>query len=181
MKLNLEVRLSIGGKEVYFKEHDGFCRAAGSHIRGWWHAVTGISVPDITNTSRDPGGSVFRVNGPSGNANYGPVVGTGTGAYDWDNYKLDTQIAHGAGAGQLQYGATTFNAPQTVGNERYYEIIRTFQNQSGGDITVNEIGLYATQSTATYYWCIARDVLGIGVTVPNGQTLTVTYKIKVTL
>jgi len=179
MKLNLEVRMLIKGKEVYFKEHDGFCRAIGAHVYGWFFSGSGASVPDITNTSRDPAGGAVRVNGPAGNANYGPVVGTGTGAFSWDNYALTTLIAHGTGAGQLSYGATTFNAPATSGNDRYYEVIRTFQNNSGGDITVNEIGLYATNGT--YYWCFARDVLGTGVTVPNGQTLTVTYKIKVTL
>jgi hypothetical protein len=179
MKLTLELRASINGKEVYFKEHDGFCRAAGAHIRGWWHGGTGVSVPDTSNVSRNPGGGAFQLNGPAGNTSYGPVVGTGTGAYDWDNYALTTLIAHGTGAGQLSYGQTTFNAPQTSGNDRYYEIIRTFQNQSGGGITVNEIGLYAY--SGSYYFCFARDVLGTGVTVPNGQTLTVTYKIKVTL
>ncbi len=177
MKINLELQALLDGKQVLLKEHDGFCRQAPAWL-SFWQIYMSVSVQNTSGGAAAPGQGMA-CNGPAGNTSYGPVVGSGTGAFDFDNYALGTLIAHGTGAGQLQYGLTTFNAPQTSGNDRYFEIIRTFQNQSGGDITVNEIGLYG--NSGGVYYCLAREVLGSSITVPNGQTLTVTYKIKVTL
>jgi hypothetical protein len=177
MKLNLEVRVKVGEKEVYSVEHDGFCRATAAWL-SYWQMANAVNVTNTSGGAAAPG-QLMSVAAPATNATYGPVVGTGTGAFDFDNQALGTLIAHGNGAGQLQYGATTFTAPQTVGNDRYFEIIRTFQNASGSDITVNEIGLYGNSSSV--YYCLAREVIGGGILVPNGQTLTVTYKIKVSL
>lgn len=177
MKINLELRALLNGKEVYFKEHDGFCRATPAWLSNWQIGLS-MSVTNISNGAAAPG-TGMACNGPAGNTNYGPVVGTGTGAFDFDNYALGTLIAHGTGSGQLSYGLVTFNAPQTSGNDRYFEIIRTFQNLSGAQIDVNEIGLYG--NSASVYFCLAREVLGSAIQIPNGQTLTVTYKIKITL
>lgn len=177
MKINLELRALLDGKEVYFKEHDGFCRATPAWLSNWQIGIS-VSVTNTSNGAAAPGVGMT-CNAGAGITTYGTVVGSGTGAFDFDNYALGTLIAHGTGAGQLQYGAVTFNAPQTSGNDRYFEIIRTFQNGSGSGVTVNEIGLYG--NSASVYFCLAREVLGTSITVPNGQTLTVTYKIKITL
>lgn len=176
MKLNLEVTARVDGKEVYHTEHDGWCRAIAAWMSAWIMGIS-VTVTNISNGSAAPGNTMI-CTGPAGNTNYGPVVGTGTGAYDFDNYALGTLIAHGTGSGQLGYSITTFNAPTTSGNDRYFEIIRTFQNNSGAQITVNEIGLYGNSSSV--YFCLARD-LPTAIDIPSGQTLTLTYKVKITL
>lgn len=122
------------------------------------------------------------VNGIAGVDNEGIVVGTGTTAVAWDDYKLETQIVHGVGGGQLSYGAEAHNIP--VWNSPYIELVETrpFQNVSGATITVTEIGMYAQHYTGTTdasARCIIRDVLAASVDVPNGQTLTVQYTIRV--
>jgi hypothetical protein len=59
-------------------------------------------------------------------------------------------------------------------------IVRVFNNNSGADITVREVGLMYRSplfGSDTYY-LFAHDVLASGVVVPNGAQLTVTYEIE---
>jgi hypothetical protein len=115
------------------------------------------------------------------------VVGTGNTAPTITDYALQTKIAHGSTAGKLQYSAVTFGAPASDATTSQFTVTRNFANASGGSITVNEIGLYVTQYTHTVYPLmgqypfavypmILRDVIGGGIAVPNGQTLTVNYR-----
>ncbi|GAH71984.1 unnamed protein product, partial [marine sediment metagenome] len=64
-----------------------------------------------------------------------------------------------------------------------FTITRNFSNAAvGGDITVNEIGLYVKgydTEDDTYYFMIIRDVIAGGIAVPDGQTLTVNYREQV--
>jgi hypothetical protein len=124
MKINLELRALLDGKEVYFKEHDGFCRQTPAWL-SYWQIGIQVTVKNTSNADYATGAGMA-CNAGAGVTTHGIMVGTGTGAFDFDNYALGTLIAHGTGAGQLQYGAVTFNAPQTSGNDRYFEIIRTF-------------------------------------------------------
>lgn len=118
------------------------------------------------------------VNAGAGTTSYGIVVGTGAVAPTIADYALGTLIAHGVGAGQLQYSVHSFGAPAADATTSQLTITRNFANGSGGAITVNEIGLYCqvndTGNTIRYIMLI-RDVTG-GVAVPNGQTLTVNYR-----
>jgi hypothetical protein len=121
------------------------------------------------------------VNGGAGITTYGIVVGTGAVAPTINDYALGTLIAHGTGAGQLQYSATTYGAPAADTTTSQCTITRNFANASGGAITVNEIGLYcqcrsrADNTNSTTYFMLIRDATG-GISVPNGQTLTVNYR-----
>ncbi|GAI34202.1 unnamed protein product, partial [marine sediment metagenome] len=106
----------------------------------------------------------------------GIQVGTGTTAPTPTDYALETRIAHGASAGQLQYSGTellplTYAAPDVS-----FTIRRYFTNGSGGSITVNEVGIYALIATTTAWAvCAARDVVSPGVAVADGEILRVTY------
>lgn len=113
----------------------------------------------------------------------GIVVGSGVAAESFEDYALQTQIANGIGAGQLSYIES--NAPvkswnggtlkMTVAHARY------FNNNSGGIITVNEIGLEACiHFSADERMMVARDKLGAGVNIPNTGQLKVTYTIELT-
>ena len=115
--------------------------------------------------------------------NFGIVIGTGVTPPENDDYALETQIAHGTGAGQLDYGAHNWTATAIVGANVDLVVSRSFYNGSGSTVTVNEIGIYVkSYSAATpYYFCVVRDVLAAGVDVLDTQTLTVQYTLRTTV
>lgn len=119
---------------------------------------------------------------PSGEDKYGILVGTSSQAWDYNDYNLIAKIAHGTGSGQLSYGATTLSTIGGTGAPATIDIQRSFDNLSGADITVNEIGLAVHVRDDTvpvdYYMLIARDVI-TATTVPNGGRLTVKYTIQI--
>ena len=146
---------------------------------------TSISVIDTSNTSRALGNHAinFSFTTTGGQNDTGIVVGTGFTAVAIGNYGLETIIAHGTGAGQLSYGTGSVAVPVTSGSTRKFWTVRTFTNNSGAAITVKECGIYciAYDGAANRYFCISRDVLASPVAVGNGETLTVTYTISVTV
>ena len=120
-----------------------------------------------------------------GVADYGLVVGSSDAPNAVNQYAMGAIIPHGNASGQLYYGATSTENPYnpTGTNNWIFRIIRTFSNNSGGSITVKEIGLIV--KTRDYgdnirYFLIARDVIS-PVTVPTGATLTVRYIPKITV
>lgn len=135
-----------------------------------------FTVTDITGVGRSIGNSTsaLYVGGGTGNTNLGIVVGTGTDPVDINQFKLQSQISHGTGAGQLSYGGTSVGIPYIVGNKAGFVISRTFTNQSGANITVNEVGLYGHIS-ASYYFMFDRTLMSI--TIPNGESRTFAYEI----
>jgi len=117
----------------------------------------------------------------SGNDDFGIQAGTGTNAVSINDTALQTKIAHGTGSGQLQYGAVTFGATACDASKCECTITRDFANGSGGDITVNELGLVLQMyDGGNKNILVARDVVSGGIAVANGQTLTVNYKIRAT-
>ena len=79
----------------------------------------------------------------------------------------------------MNYSAVTFGTPAADATTSQITITRNFANVSAGSVVVNEIALYccAYDTGATLrYFCIIRDVIAGGITVPNGQTLTVNYR-----
>ena len=115
---------------------------------------------------------------------YGIVVGTGTAAEDNADYALQTQIAHGSGAGQLEYGGQQETDPAIVGPNVDLLLTRNFVNASGDSITVEEIGLYVRiydeeLIPAARYFLFLRDLETQAVA--NGQTLTVIYTLRTTV
>ena len=111
----------------------------------------------------------------SGTSTNGLVVGTGTDTVVITDSKLQTQIAHGTSAGQLSYGASVVNLPSSDSTSTSLILTRPFSNNSGGSITVREIGIY---SIATGTLCIVRDTVTIALS--NGDVLTLNYILKTT-
>jgi len=111
----------------------------------------------------------------------GIVAGTGSTAVTISDYALDTLITHGVGAGQLEYAASSFGSNTVAGSTSSFTASRVLTNSSGASITVNEIGIYMefVDLTTQRYFCIARD-LGGGA-VAHGETITIEYKISVTV
>jgi len=116
---------------------------------------------------------------PSGNANFGIKVGTSSQAVSQDQYNLVAPIAHGTASGQMQYGDSSYTVSDTA-LTMTITIQRVFDNMSGADITVNEVGLFLkyTVGAETKYTMWARDVIS-ATTVPNGGRLTVRYIIQI--
>ena len=117
----------------------------------------------------------MRLHDSAGYDEIGLQVGTGTTEPTRDDYKLESQIRHGTGAGQLSYGASeVYYGPD------YLEVRRSFNNQSGADITINEVGLmafYYDVDAASGYWAlIARSLFTI--TIPDGGSATLYYRIQ---
>lgn len=150
-------------------------------------------IRDITNTLRRIAfsGETFATDAAANDDTYGIMVGTGNTAPTISDYALETKINDGVGAGELQYGGVTYGLPTSSATESHFTITRDFSNASGGDITVEEIGLYVR---AMYAWIgdyaertdsgtefpvfmTIRDVTG-GITIPNGETLTVNYRLQ---
>ena len=152
-----------------------------------------MSIRDTGNNLREVAFSnwTFGSNAPVGDDAYGLVIGIGTTAPTIDDYKLETQIAHGTGGGQIQYGDVAFGLPTASGSVSHFTVTRDFPNASGGTITVNEIALYvrALGSQPGYYYkresiwvfMIIRDIIAGGIDVPNGETLTVNYRQQSTI
>ena len=121
--------------------------------------------------------------GPAGNDDYGIQVGTGTNAESFEDYTLQTKIASGNGAGELAYGeGKAHDETYTAGTKTYkVDLVRYFNNNSGGLITVNEMALVTCGYAPTIegqYWLVARDKLGTGVEVADTGQLKVTYTIS---
>jgi len=144
---------------------------------------TVVNVSGATKTvaysSQDAAGDYCVVAG-AGDDNYGILVGTSSGAWSWSQYCLGSKISHGTGSGQLSYGATTRSFSANSGQPAKCTIQRSFDNNSGADITVREIGWFMKSEVggASEYWMVARDVI-TATTVPNGGRLTVTYNILI--
>lgn len=114
------------------------------------------------------------------NEYYGIVIGTGTTAFDLDDFRLDTPIVSGNTANKLYYQAQVAPVTTYSGDPDFTENIlhkRVFNNNSGGTITVNEVGLIYYVGYYPNYILMSRDVLDVPAVVLNGAQLTVTVSI----
>jgi len=82
----------------------------------------------------------------------------------------------------MEYEVTAHTDSGVVGANVDFEIRRTFHNDSGGAITVEEVALYAktvNSVLAFKYVCLARD-LNTQI-VANNETLSVKYTLRTTV
>ena len=122
-------------------------------------------------------GSYFSVEAPSGNTNYGILIGSSNQSNSTSVCSLYSPITSG-----VDYGTTSVASQLNINSTQgtiSFTITRQFTNNSGSSITVQEVGL-AIQGNGCYP-VLARDVLTSSVTVPNGGSLTVTYTIELTI
>jgi len=122
----------------------------------------------------------FGCNAGIGVVTNGIIVGTGITAPTINDYEIETLIEHDAApptVGSLQYSGVTFGAPASDAATSQFTITRNFANSSGGAITVNEIALYS-KGYSTYNFMTIRDVIALGIAVPDGQTLTINYRLQ---
>jgi hypothetical protein len=118
----------------------------------------------------------------AGNLNNGIVVGSGTAAESFEDYSLQTQIAHGTGVGQLSYAQCEAPVKSYDAGTKTYSCTwtRYLNNNSGGDVTVNEVGLIMSCNTNYgYRGMVSRDKLASSVVVASAGQLKVSYTFSV--
>jgi hypothetical protein len=114
---------------------------------------------------------------------FGILVGSGVAAESFEDYALQAKIANGIGAGQLSYVDTAIYTVSDDGLTKICRWVRYFNNNSGGGIDVNEVGLvtYGKVSSGTSVkFMMSRDKLASTVTVPDTGQLKVTHTIQLT-
>lgn len=116
----------------------------------------------------------------------GIQVGTNNTAVTPTDYKMNTRVAHGDGAGQLEYGGCEIYNKVVADPNASFDIRRYFNNQSGGDIGIQEVGIYSVGSHAdsgsgrVFSFLICRDVVAL-VTVADTELLRVVYTTGITV
>lgn len=191
--LTVTVRRADGSiREQWSKKSESFTRQFIDLLivqMGGVDTRSGIEVRDITNTLVAIGMSpqTLDSNALVNDDTFSIVLGTGNTAPTITDYAIETKIAHGAGAGQLQHSLTAFGLPTSNATQSHFTITRDFSNASGGDITVNEIGLYQRgrevgvvmhdSSRAMHIFLTIRDTIAGGIVIGNGETLTINYRL----
>ena len=134
------------------------------------------TVNDITNTSRAcaVSGTGIDCTAGSGVTTKGIVIGTGTNAVLMTDYALQTQVTTNIAHGSVSVGLENPDA-----NTWRVALQRAFVNNTGATLSVKEVGLYAIISGLTATMCIDRTLYAVDV--PSGLTLTLTYRVTVSL
>lgn len=138
--------------------------------------------PIALHTTQSVDTTSFGYRAPAADDTKGILVGSGTNAESFEDFFLQTQIAEGTGADQLNHVASEAHAITYADTTLTNTLIRYFNNNSGGNVLVNEVALcmrgYAQGALNT--WMNSRDKLGSTVTVPDTGQLKVTYTIQLT-
>ncbi len=178
----------------------------------WSHSPTsnfiGLLLPTNWYSNTNSSWSITTVGGGSAgfNSNSNPIaypasssncpayltmiqVGSGSQSNPYSAYSLAAPIANGSGSGQLLYGAPSVSQTPTVsGSSVYFIISQTFNNNSGGTVTITEAGIVVYLNTVnkssvrcslignTLVW---YDVLSSPISVPNGGSITIYYTFTV--
>ena len=116
-------------------------------------------------------------------------VGSGQQSNPYNSYSLASPIANGSGSGQLVYGTPSVSPNITVsGNSAYFIISQTFNNSSGGTVTITEVGIVTqiviissngSNTTIPGQLLVWYDVLSSSISVPNGGSVTIYYTFTV--
>jgi len=114
----------------------------------------------------------FAVNANSGDNTYGILVGSGSTAVDICNdYALENKL-------DLDYSAVTVESTTCGNGVIEVAVKRNITNNTGADVSINEVALYCLGTGDTRIHCIDRTILVETVTLQNEQTMKVTYKLK---
>lgn len=122
------------------------------------------------------------INGGAGDANRGPVAGGGSAPVDIADFRLGALIPNGTGAGQLAYAATSFSGIVVDATSAQFTVSRIFNNQSGGPVTIREVGIHAQNNISgqiQHFFLIVRDLVSPAETVPSGGAATLVYTVRV--
>ncbi|MBA7643562.1 hypothetical protein ES703_51293 [subsurface metagenome] len=147
-------------------------------------ASTALIITDTGGTPRNisADGFSFQMKAVAGNDDYGIRVGTGNTPVAIDDYALETPIAEGTGAGQMEHLLCTVADFVVAAPSCSFLTSRSIVNNSPGIITVREAAIYMKmEGIVTYYGCGARDVFNSPQAVPVGGAITIDWTIQATV
>jgi len=107
-------------------------------------------------------------------------IGSSAQAVNFADYNLITPIGNGTGSGQMVYGTINHTAPNYDESRVWNRETRSFTNNSGGDVTINELGhrVYSSAYSSGYKSVlIMRDVTG-EIVVPKTKVITFNYDME---
>ena len=116
------------------------------------------------------------------------LVGSGSQSNSYSAYNLNAPIANGSGTGQLLYSSPNIPTGITInGNQVYFIISQSYNNQSGGTITISEVGIITCLNFPTTGNVITTpgssliwyDVLSSPISVGSGQSAVIYYTFSV--
>jgi hypothetical protein len=138
--------------------------------------------PSISNASN----GINYPNNYGGNKTYlvNIIVGSGSNSNPYSAYNLSAPISNGSGAGQLLYGSLELPTSVAInGSQAYFIISQVYYNQSGGTITISEVGIViylginsigTLGNTLVWY-----DTLSSPISVGSGQNIVIYYTFSV--
>lgn len=120
------------------------------------------------------GGNPGGVNNPLDSEQVGIVLGTGNTVATPIDYVVETRIQHGLAAGQILYGGTGLDSLIFADPNGSIIFRRALINVSGGNITLNEVCIYALDHSGgtIYTFCIYRDIIAGGLAIVNGDVIS---------
>jgi hypothetical protein len=183
------------------KSHSPTSNFIGIMLPYTWYKLTN-SCWTYTNTSNSTfcygmiiNGAYFGIIYPN-NGSYGGnhdyitniLVGSGSQINTYNAYNLKAPITNGSGTGQLIY--STLNIPTGItinGNQAYFIISQSYNNQSGGTVNIKEVGIviyfYANGVGGSVSYSgqllVWYDVLSSPISVANGQQVVIYYTFSV--
>ena len=168
-----------------------FVKILATFLSAPWNAAgSAQSITDTGNQARtvptataSAEGQFWGWNAPAGTITYGMVIGIGTGTIAPSDYQLWSIIAHGSNPTQMVYAGQSYEAVAVVGLVSSIRATRTFTNNSGSTITVQEIGWICTaydSGNVQRYVLMIHDLLISPQAVPSGATLTLRYTFSAT-
>lgn len=184
MKLYVQVEIKDKNGNAVKRFRKQLCRSYVRQLidllRANMNAANTITMKNTTgNSNPDSFPNSMTANSSAGNAAYGVQVGTNTNAPTISDYAIGTLIPNGSASGDLNYGATSIGGVVIVGSTAQFTIARTFTNNSGADITVQEIALVIWLGVYSVWYLIEHSLNSF--TIPNGQSGTVTYTLSVSI
>ena len=121
----------------------------------------------------------FQTNAAVGGVTSGIILGSGSNAPAPADYVLQTPIANGSAAGQLNYQQQTgVQGVQIAGANTSFIFQRLYTNNSGGNVNVRELAIYTL--TGGQSFLIYRDVLPANDVIPTGGTYRVAITFQIT-
>jgi len=109
----------------------------------------------------------------------GILVGSSDASFDETDTALKTKIEHGTGAGQLEYGVMPYTTdtvePFIDGDKTLMTLARRFENNSGGSVTIKEVGIMSVNGL------LCRIIPATPIVVENGasEIITITFESEV--
>ena len=112
---------------------------------------------------------------PAGTTTYGILLGTGSTAVTVNDYAMQTLIANGSSAGQLNYSATAVTGAVAAQTTCALSVTRLVGNATGSTITVNELGMVFSMydNGSQDYFLIVHD--NVTQAIGAGQSYLVIY------